>query len=86
MPKRDAWIQVVPEDQAEGRLAELYAANTDPVHGVVDNILKVHSLQPESLADHVQMYRTIMHGPGKLTRPEREMIAVVVSGINGCYY
>ncbi len=83
---RDAWIETIPEDEAEGALAELYAANTDPAGGVVDNILKIHSLHPESLRDHVQMYRTTMLGRSGLTRPEREMIAVVVSAINGCHY
>ena len=81
-----AWIKTVPEDEAEGTLAELYAANTDPAHGVVDNILKVHSLHPESLLDHAQMYGTIMRSRSGLTRPEREMIAVVISAINGCHY
>lgn len=81
-----AWIDVIPEDQASGRLAELYQQELDRRHGVVDNILKVHSLRPTTLADHAALYHTTMHGPSGLTRAEREMIAVVASSINGCHY
>lgn len=81
-----AWIRVIPENEARGRLAELYRANTDHRYGVVDNILKVHSIRPQTLADHSALYRTTMFGDSGLSRAEREMIAVVVSSINGCHY
>jgi alkylhydroperoxidase family enzyme len=81
-----AWISVIPENRASGRLAELYHQELDPRHQVVDNILKVHSLRPQSLADHAAMYHTTMHAQSGLTRAEREMIAVVVSSINECGY
>ena len=50
------------------------------------NILASHSLNPEALAAHVDLYRTIMFGDSPLTRTEREAIAVVVSAVNGCHY
>lgn len=81
-----AWIKVISEEEAEGWLAELYEKYLDPVHGVVDNILKVHSLKPRTLRDHGQLYVTTMQGPSELSRAEREMIAVVVSSINHCHY
>lgn len=81
-----AWIRVIPEGDATGRLAELYRENLDPRHGVVDNILKVHSIRPQTLADHACLYRTTMYGKSGLSRAEREMIAVVVSSINLCQY
>lgn len=83
---RAAWIQVIPEEEAEGYLAELYDKWRDRRHGVVDNILKIHSLHPRTLHDHAELYKTIMHGPSGLSRAEREMIAVVVSAINRCHY
>lgn len=83
---RYAWIRVIPEGGATGRLAELYQENLDPHHGVVDNILKVHSIRPQTLADHASLYRTTMYGKSGLSRAEREMIAVVVSSINLCHY
>ena len=51
-----------------------------------DNILRIHSLNPKSGEAHATLYRTVMHGPSDLTRLQREMIGVVVSGINGCHY
>ena len=76
----------MPDEEAEGLLAELYAEHRDPASGSVDNILRVHSLNPQSLADHLVVYRNVMHAPCGLSRAEREMMAVVVSGINGCHY
>jgi alkylhydroperoxidase family enzyme len=31
-------------------------------------------------------YESVMHAPGDLSRIRREMIAVVVSGLNRCHY
>lgn len=45
----------------------------------VANILKVHSLHPEVMKAHLDLYREVMFGPSGLTRTQREMIAVVVS-------
>ncbi len=84
--KRSAWIDVIPEDKAEGLLRELYEKEWDKQHNLVDNILKVHSLHPETLRAHVDMYRTVMYGRSAITRPEREMIGVVVSALNKCHY
>jgi len=52
----------------------------------VDNILKVHSLHPETLGDHARLYHTTMHAKGELTLAEREMIGLVVSQVNDCHY
>ncbi len=54
--------------------------------GVVDNILKIHSLNVPSLQGHYDFYRTLMYGKSDLGRVQREMIAVVVSVINKCHY
>lgn len=52
----------------------------------LDNVLASHSLNPEALRAHVQLYRTIMFGDSPLTRSEREAIAVIVSAANDCHY
>ena len=85
-PNRAAVIDVISEDQAEGLLRELYEKEWDKEHHLVDNILKVHSLHPETLRAHVDLYRTVMYGRSAITRPEREMIGVVISVINQCEY
>lgn len=81
-----AWIDAVAEDDATGLLGELYAKERDRNTGLVDNILKVHSLHPETLRAHIDLYRTVMYGRSAITRVEREMIGVVVSKINACHY
>jgi len=82
----EAWIQTVPEAEAQGLLKELYDQERDPRTGAVDNILKVHSLHPETLRAHADLYHTVMHGRSGVTAIEREMIAVVVSSLNRCHY
>lgn len=80
-----AWIKVIKETVAEGRLKEAYE-NHMTAEGTVDNILKIHSLNPASLEGHTQFYRTLMFGKSDLSRMQREMIAVVVSAANQCHY
>ena len=80
-----AWIDVISEDDADGDLAEQYSHLIEPWGGV-DNILKIHSLNPESLRAHVVVYKVLMYGKSPIRRPQREMIAVVVSAINHCKY
>jgi alkylhydroperoxidase family enzyme len=77
-----ARIEVIQEEQAEGKLKEIY----DRLGNRVANILKVHSLFPGSLETHLQYYKTIMFGKSPLTRAEREMIATTVSSVNECHY
>lgn len=80
-----AWIHVIPEADAAGKLKELYARYQEPGGGV-DNILKIHSLNVPSLEAHFELYRTLMRGRSELTRVQREMIAVVASAANRCHY
>lgn len=80
-----AWIQMIDEADAEGRLADLYAKLTEPWGGV-DNIMKIHSLNVPSLVGHFELYKTLMRGKSDLTKVQREMIAVVVSALNHCKY
>ena len=80
-----AWIHMIDEDDAEGRLAKLYARFTEPWGGV-DNVLKIHSLNPPSMAAHFELYKIVMRGRSPLSRIQREMIAVAVSAANQCHY
>ena len=80
-----AWIDTINERDADGSLKDQYAKLKDSRNGV-DNILKIHSLNPESLDAHVQLYKTIMYGKSPIRRVNREMIAVLVSSINQCHY
>lgn len=80
-----AWIRMISEDEADGELRSLYDKLREPKGGV-DNILKIHSLNPRSLTGHFELYRSLMRGPGGLSLAQREMIAVTVSALNHCVY
>lgn len=81
-----AWIRTIDDGEAEGRLAELYAAASDPSTGKLDEILRVHSLHPAGLKAHLALYTAVMRGTETLPKVERELIAFVVSRINACHY
>jgi uncharacterized peroxidase-related enzyme len=80
-----AWIKVVEPEEATGALKQEYDAAVERA-GKVFNILKVQSLNPQSLQASMQMYRASMFGPSGLSRAEREMLATVVSWANHCFY
>lgn len=80
-----AFIPYVPPNEAEGLLADLYARYSGD-DGALDNILRIHSLNPRSLRDHVELYSHLMRGRSPLTRVQREMLAVTVSAENDCFY
>ena len=80
-----SWIRVIAPEEATGELAEWYGRVRD-ASGCVDNILSIHSLNPDSLRTHYELYRGMMYGRSELTRAQREMVAVVVSVANRCRY
>ena len=80
-----AWIEQVPEGDATGALAEIYAAAVKRAGGVA-NIIKVMSLRPQVLEPFLEIYLRLMHGTGTLTPSERELLATVTSRLNQCFY
>lgn len=78
-------IKIIEYEEAEGELKEVY----DEVikkRGKLADVHKIHSLNPQSMLDHVDLYLTIMFKKSPLSRAQREMIAVVVSEANKCEY
>lgn len=65
-----AWIKIINEEKADGDLKDQYADLVEPWGGV-DNILKIHSLNPASLDAHVQLYKIVMYGKSPIRRPDR---------------
>ena len=80
-----AYIPYIEQEDASPELQRLYDRYRE-LGGGVDNILKIHGLNPPSMEKHYELYRTLMHGPSGLSRMQREKIAVVVSSINECHY
>ena len=80
-----SWIEEIGVDEADGKLAEMYDELVKK-RGKVSNILKVHSLNPAAMENHLDLYMTLLFGKSGLSRLEREAIAVVVSANNDCDY
>ena len=57
-----AWIKTIQPEDAEGELRDTYD-KVMPPHGSVDNVMKVHSLQPKTMLGHLQLYKSILHNP-----------------------
>ena len=54
--------------------------------GFVPNVFSTYSLRPQRLRNFMAMYNEIMLSKSGLSKLEREMVAVVVSSANRCYY
>jgi len=80
-----AWIRTVEPEFATGELRQEYARGVERT-GKVFNILKIQSLNPKTLYASMGLYLATMHAPSGLSRTERELLAVVVSRANDCFY
>jgi len=82
---RMAHLRLIEVDEATGELRVEYDAALERA-GKVFNIVKAMSLRPGVLREAMGLYRAVMFGPSELSRAERELLAVVVSNANDCYY
>jgi len=79
------WINVIEEKDSSGKLKSIYD-EIKKKRGKLSNIMKIHSLNPNAMEKHMELYLTIMFGSSKPSREECEIIAVVVSSTNKCKY
>ena len=81
-----AWIRMIDEAEAPPALQPYYDQARGP-SGKVDNVMKVHSLRPHTMAGHVAIYRSVLHDEGN-TLPDwlLETIASYTSMLNDCPY
>ena len=81
-----AWIKMVPDAEASPELLEVLALARTP-HGTVDNVMRVHSLRPNTMRGHVVLYRAALHDDAN-TLPLwlQETISSYVSILNDCPY
>lgn len=80
-----AWIETIDPKHAQGRLVSLYKRVGNP-DGTVDRVMQIHSLSPDSLHGHFEVYVAAMHRASPLSRAERELVGAFVSLLNGCEY
>ena len=81
-----AWIRMLSDEEADEDLREALDLARSP-HGTVDNVMRVHSLRPNTLRGHVILYRAALHDDSN-TLPTwlQECIASYVSILNDCPY
>ncbi|WP_453960716.1 peroxidase-related enzyme [Amorphus suaedae] len=65
---------------------ETYFAKCEEKLGLVPNVLKAYAFDEKKLRAFTDMYNDLMLADSGLSKLEREMIAVVVSSVNRCYY
>ena len=81
-----AWIEMISDEDADGELLEVLELARTP-HGTVDNVMRVHSLRPNTMRGHLALYRAALHD-GANTLPEwlQETLSSYVSILNDCAY
>lgn len=80
-----AIINTISYHEATGRLKEIYD-DIISKRGQLAEVHKIQSLRPESIVKHMDLYLEIMFSKSDLSRAEREMMAVVTSIANKCFY
>ncbi len=87
MPQPDHIMALaVPAPDAVDEDIKVMFAKCQAKLGLVPYVLRAYSKRPQRLRNFTQMYNELMLGPSGLSKLEREMIAVVVSSANRCYY
>jgi uncharacterized peroxidase-related enzyme len=80
-----AFIETIKYENSSGRLKEIYDSLISK-RGKLADVHIIQSLNPETIVLHMDLYMGIMFGASPLSRPQREMIAVIVSKYNNCDY
>jgi uncharacterized peroxidase-related enzyme len=76
----------VPPRSALAPDLQKYFAVCDAKIGFLPNVLAAYTFDEQKLRAFVGMYNDLMLADSPLSKLEREMIAVVVSSANRCYY
>jgi len=80
-----AYIRQIEPADATGELKAFYDALFDRV-GSIPNIVKLSSLKLPAAAAAQDLYQSVLYHDSGLAMDEKEMVATVVSVINGCVY
>lgn len=81
-----AWIGMITDEDANGDLRDALDMARSP-HGTVDNVMRVHSLRPNTMRGHVILYRAALHDEtNTLPMWLQETISSYVSLLNDCPY
>ena len=81
-----AWIKMISDEEADKELLDILKLVRTP-HGTVDNVMRAHTLRPNTMRGHVILYRAVLHDDAN-TLPLwlQETIGSYVSILNDCTY
>ncbi|RLK07586.1 carboxymuconolactone decarboxylase family protein [Ruegeria conchae] len=81
-----AWIRMISDEDADEHLKNTLDLARTP-HGTVDNVMRVHSLRPNTMKGHVILYRACLHDDANsVPMWFQEVISSYVSTLNTCPY
>ena len=86
-PKYISALKIRPRARAklDGDMRKYFAVCDEKI-GFVPNVLAAYSFDADKLRTFVNFYNNLMLAESGLSKLEREMVAVVVSAANRCYY
>ncbi|KPJ75074.1 MAG: hypothetical protein AMS19_14405 [Gemmatimonas sp. SG8_23] len=79
------YIEQIPVERATGLLRKLFDEALARA-GRVWHIVHIMSQNARTMDASMKLYGTLMFGPSPLERWQREMLAVVTSKANDCFY
>ena len=78
-------LPALPDEAMGSDLAKYFGKCREKL-GFVPNVLQAYAFNAEKLSAFITLYNDLMLADSPLSKLEREMIAVVVSSKNHCYY
>ena len=81
-----AWIKMLSNQEASENLINLFDLVKTP-HGTIDNVMRIHSLRPNTMKGHYTLYKSVLHDEENcIPTWLQETISSYVSIINNCEY
>lgn len=86
MQEKNAIALKIEQETPISDKTKAYFALCQEKLGMVPNVLKAYAFNESKLRSFTEMYNDLMLGESGLSKLQREMIAVVVSSVNKCFY
>ena len=81
-----AWIKMLSNQEASENLINLFDLVKTP-HGTIDNVMRIHSLRPNTMKGHYTLYKSVLHDEENcIPTWLQETISSYVSILNDCEY
>ncbi len=81
-----SYIKEIEPADAQGELTEIYEEMMKARGGRLAPVMKVLGLKPDLLRKVRALNSVVSFGGSKLGRRKEEMLATLISSLNGCHY